>query len=89
MQVYRAADGKAKQYGNDTRVGWDQPGMESVRELMRESPDLANFAQEIMKNALSKSTIQSYQGAIRKYQNFCDLVHHDQAEFSEKFLGII
>jgi hypothetical protein len=85
-QVYRAADGQAQQYGNGTRVGWDLPGMEPVGELMRENPDHKNFAQEIMNNVLSKSTIQSYQGAIRKYQDFCDSVHHDQAEFSEKIL---
>jgi hypothetical protein len=60
--------------------------MEPVGELMRENPDLVNFAQEIMNNVLSKSTIQSYQGAIQKYQDFCNSVHHDRAEFSEKIL---
>jgi hypothetical protein len=84
--VYWAADGQAQQYGNGTRVGWGQPGMEPVGELMWENPDLENFAQEIMNNVLSKSTIQSYQGAIRKYKEFCDSVNDDRAEFSEKIL---
>jgi hypothetical protein len=84
--VYRPAEGQEQQQGSGTRVGWDQPGMEPVGELMRENPELANFAQEIMNNVLSKSTIQNYQGAIRKYQDFCDSVNHDRAEFSEKII---
>ncbi len=82
--LYRAADGQAQQQGIGTRVGWDQPGMEPVGELMRENPELANFAQEIMNNVLSKSTIQNYQGAIRKYQDFCDSGNHDRRNFHRR-----
>ncbi len=32
--VYRPAEGQVQQQGTGTRVGWDQPGMEPVGELM-------------------------------------------------------
>jgi hypothetical protein len=67
-----------------TRVGWNQPGMEPVTEIMQENPELAGYAQEIMNNVLAKSTIHSYQGAIRRYQDFCEAENYDRTIISEK-----
>jgi hypothetical protein len=67
-----------------TRVGWNQPGMEPVMEIMQENPDLAGHAQEIMDNVLAKSTIHGYQGAIRRYQDFCETESYDRTIISEK-----
>ncbi|MFN9904191.1 MAG: phage integrase N-terminal SAM-like domain-containing protein, partial [bacterium] len=67
-----------------TRVGWNQPGMEPVMEIMQENPELAGHAQEIMNNVLAKSTIHGYQGAIRRYQDFCETEDYDRTIISEK-----
>ncbi len=64
-----------------TRVGWNQPGMEPVMEIMQENLELAGHAQEIV---LAKSTIHGYQGAIRRYQDFCEAENYDRTIISEK-----
>ncbi len=45
-----------------------------------ENPELAGHAQEIM----NKSTIHGYQGAIRRYQDFCEAENYDRTIISEK-----
>ncbi len=69
-----------------TRVGWNQPGMEPIMEIMQENPELARHAQEILDNVLAKSTIQGYQGDIRWYQDFCETENYDRTIISEKSL---
>jgi hypothetical protein len=66
------------------RLGWQEVGMEPVRQIVQENPELAGTIKELMEGALAWSTMQSYQGAITRYQEFCESAGYDRADITEK-----
>ncbi len=70
------------------RLGWQEAGMEPVRQIVQENPELAGTIKELMEGALARSTMHSYQGAITRYQEFCESAGYDRADITEKSIAL-
>ncbi len=53
--------------------------MEPVIEIVQENPELAEAVQELMEGALARSTMNTYQGAVTRYQEFCESGGYDRS----------
>jgi hypothetical protein len=66
------------------RLGWEEPGMGPVADIVRQNPELAGTVSELMEGALARNTMVTYQKAVARYQNFCETVGYDRAIITEK-----
>ena len=74
--------GAAAQGGE--RIGWEEPGMRPVANIVRQNPQLADSVKEIMEGALAFSTMKTYQRAVTRYQNFCEIFGYDRSDITEQ-----
>jgi hypothetical protein len=70
--------------GSSGRLGWQEAGIEPVREIVQENPELAGAVKGLMEGTLARSTMHTYQGAITRYQEFCESAGFNRADITEK-----
>jgi hypothetical protein len=77
-------EGQHEPIGGSGRLGWQEAGMEPVREIVQENPELAEAVKELMEGALARSTMNTYQGTVTRYQEFCESAGYDRSDIPEK-----
>ncbi len=58
--------------------------MKLVADIVQQNPDSTDTVTELMEGVLVRNTMITYQKAVARYQNFCEMAGYDRAVITEK-----